>query len=75
MLQHTFQERHKTGFVSMQGLHNLLYREEEREMKPFCAKAGIGYVGVCACPAQALGETDPQTVVPTRPRHVDPTRR
>jgi aryl-alcohol dehydrogenase-like predicted oxidoreductase len=33
-----------TPFVSMQGLYNLLYREEEREMNPFCQAEGIGLV-------------------------------
>lgn len=30
--------------VSMQNHYNLLYREEEREMLPFCAKEGIGVI-------------------------------
>lgn len=30
-----------TRFVSMQNHYNLLYREEEREMMPLCAEAGI----------------------------------
>ena len=29
-------------FISMQNFHNLLYREEEREMLPYCAATGIG---------------------------------
>ncbi|EPB84130.1 alcohol dehydrogenase [Mucor circinelloides 1006PhL] len=29
-------------FVSMQNLYNLVYREEEREMMPYCKDAGIG---------------------------------
>jgi len=33
-----------TRFVSMQDHYNLLYREEEREMLPLCADAGIGVV-------------------------------
>jgi aryl-alcohol dehydrogenase-like predicted oxidoreductase len=33
-----------TRFVSMQNLVNLLYREEEREMLPFCAAEGIGVI-------------------------------
>ena len=28
----------------MQNLHNLLYREEEREMNPFCNAEGIGLI-------------------------------
>lgn len=30
-----------TKFVSMQNLYNLIYREEEREMIPYCLDAGI----------------------------------
>jgi aryl-alcohol dehydrogenase-like predicted oxidoreductase len=33
-----------TRFVSMQNFLNLLYREEEREMLPLCAKEGIGVI-------------------------------
>ncbi len=36
-------ERHGWArFVSMQHHYNLLYREEEREMVPLCAKTGVG---------------------------------
>jgi 1-deoxyxylulose-5-phosphate synthase len=31
-------------FVSMQNHHNLLYREEEREMLPLCREEGIGVI-------------------------------
>ncbi|CAI6340373.1 unnamed protein product [Periconia digitata] len=31
-------------FISMQNYHNLTYREEEREMHPYCAFAGIGLI-------------------------------
>jgi aryl-alcohol dehydrogenase-like predicted oxidoreductase len=31
-----------TRFVSMQTRYNLVYREEEREMIPFCADQGVG---------------------------------
>jgi 1-deoxyxylulose-5-phosphate synthase len=31
-----------TRFVSMQNHYNLVYREEEREMIPFCADQGVG---------------------------------
>ena len=30
-----------TRFVSMQNHYNLIYREEEREMNPYCAKTGV----------------------------------
>lgn len=33
-----------TPFTSMSGLHNLLYREEEREMIPFCKAEGVGLI-------------------------------
>ncbi|MFI5954816.1 aldo/keto reductase [Cryptosporangium sp. NPDC051539] len=33
-----------TRFVSMQNHYNLLNREEEREMNPFCADAGVGLI-------------------------------
>lgn len=33
-----------TRFISMQNHYNLVYREEEREMLPFCAREGIGII-------------------------------
>lgn len=33
-----------TRFVSMQNHYNLIYREEEREMIPFCQSEGIGVI-------------------------------
>ncbi|EJD45581.1 voltage-gated potassium channel subunit beta-2 [Auricularia subglabra TFB-10046 SS5] len=33
-----------TKFISMQNFYNLLYREEEREMIPFCNKTGVGLI-------------------------------
>lgn len=36
-------ERHGwANFIAMQNLYNLLYREEEREMIPYCVEEGIG---------------------------------
>lgn len=43
-LQYTAKLNGWTPFVSMQGLYNLLYREEEREMNPFCKAEGVGLV-------------------------------
>ena len=40
--QHVAREHGFTQFVSMQNLYNLVYREEEREMIPFCAETGVG---------------------------------
>jgi 1-deoxyxylulose-5-phosphate synthase len=39
---HVAREHRWTRFVTMQNHYNLLYREEEREMLPLCADAGIG---------------------------------
>jgi len=33
-----------TKFVSMQNHYNLVYREEEREMNPFCVETGVGLI-------------------------------
>jgi 1-deoxyxylulose-5-phosphate synthase len=33
-----------TKFVSMQNHYNLVYREEEREMNPFCVATGVGII-------------------------------
>jgi aryl-alcohol dehydrogenase-like predicted oxidoreductase len=39
------QRRHGwTEFVSMQNHYNLIYREEEREMNPFCRAEGVGLI-------------------------------
>ncbi|MCY4657573.1 MAG: aldo/keto reductase [Gammaproteobacteria bacterium] len=40
-LQHVAEHNHWTPFVSMQNHYNLVYREEEREMNPYCQQAGI----------------------------------
>jgi len=41
-LQLTAQINGWTRFISMQNHYNLIYREEEREMNPYCAKTGVG---------------------------------
>lgn len=40
-LQLTAKMNNWTQFVSMQNHHNLVYREEEREMNPYCASTGV----------------------------------
>jgi aryl-alcohol dehydrogenase-like predicted oxidoreductase len=60
-----------TPFTSMQNLHNLLYREDEREVIPFCTAEGIGRIpwsplarGLLARPATqktARSEQDQKT--------------
>ena len=61
-------------FVSMQNHYNLLYREEEREMIPFCISEGIGVIpwspmarGVLTRPlaAQATSRSGSDTYTPT----------
>ncbi|KAF7195365.1 Versiconal hemiacetal acetate reductase [Pseudocercospora fuligena] len=43
-LQYTAKMHNWTTFTSMSGLYNLLYREEEREMIPFCEAEGVGLI-------------------------------
>jgi aryl-alcohol dehydrogenase-like predicted oxidoreductase len=43
-LNHISEKHGWHKFISMQNYHNLLYREEEREMHPYCAHAGIGLI-------------------------------
>jgi 1-deoxyxylulose-5-phosphate synthase len=38
------ERNHWTRFVSMQNFVNLIYREEEREMLPFCQADGVGVI-------------------------------
>ncbi len=40
-LQLTAERNGWTKFVSMQNHYNLIYREEEREMNPYCARTGV----------------------------------
>jgi 1-deoxyxylulose-5-phosphate synthase len=42
--QHIAETRGWTKFVSMQNHYNLIYREEEREMMPYCKETGVGVI-------------------------------
>ncbi len=42
--QYTADRHGWTRFVSMQNHYNLVYREEEREMNPFCVNQGVGLI-------------------------------
>ena len=42
--QHVAQRHGWTPFASMQNHWNLVYREEEREMVPFCSATGVGII-------------------------------
>ncbi|KAL2040838.1 hypothetical protein N7G274_006296 [Stereocaulon virgatum] len=44
MLQHIAEVNGWHKFISMQNYHNLLYREEEREMLPYCRATGVGCI-------------------------------
>lgn len=43
-LQFTAQLNGWHKFISMQNYYNLIYREEEREMIPFCQETGVGLI-------------------------------
>ncbi|KZL82602.1 alcohol dehydrogenase [Colletotrichum incanum] len=43
-LQYIARSKGWTEFISMQPFYNLLYREEEREMLPFCRATGVGVI-------------------------------
>ncbi len=43
-MQHAAERHGWTKFVSMQNHYNLVYREEEREVIPFCRATGIGVI-------------------------------
>ncbi|KAF2399743.1 Aldo/keto reductase [Trichodelitschia bisporula] len=43
-LQYVAEKNGWTKFVSMQNQYSLCYREEEREMNPFCAESGVGLI-------------------------------
>lgn len=44
MLQNIAETKGWTKFVSMQNYYNLIYREEEREMIPYCKYTGVGLI-------------------------------
>lgn len=44
MMQNIAEKHGWTKFISMQNYYNLIYREEEREMIPYCKYTGIGLI-------------------------------
>ncbi len=43
-MQHIAEKNGWTRFIAMQNHYNLVYREEEREMNPYCAATGVGLI-------------------------------
>jgi aryl-alcohol dehydrogenase-like predicted oxidoreductase len=43
-LQNIAEKHNWHKFISMQNYYNLLYREEEREMIPYCQDTGVGII-------------------------------
>lgn len=41
-MQHVAERNGWTRFISMQNLYNLAWREEDREMNPYCRETGVG---------------------------------
>lgn len=67
-LQNIAEKHNWHKFISMQNYHNLIYREEEREMLPYCADTGVGCIpwspiarGVLARPWGDRGSTREKT--------------
>jgi len=58
--QHVAERMGGARFVSMQNRYNLLYREEEREMIPFCRSEGVGVIPYSPLANGALGGTRPR---------------
>lgn len=44
MMQNLAEKKGWTKFISMQNYYNLIYREEEREMIPYCKHTGVGLI-------------------------------
>lgn len=72
-LQYIARSNGWTEFISMQPFYNLLYREEEREMLPFCAASGVGVIpwspiarGLLAKPLAKPDATNEETSLRSR---------
>ena len=57
--RHATERRGLESFVSMQNHYNLVYREEEREMVPYCSNAGIGVIPWSPLARGYLARPDP----------------
>lgn len=71
-LQNVAESHNWHKFISMQNYYNLLYREEEREMLPYCTATGVGCIpwspiarGLLARPWAGEGEGEQSTTTTT----------
>jgi 1-deoxyxylulose-5-phosphate synthase len=64
---HLADTRGWTRFVSMQNHYNLVYREEEREMIPFCRQEGVGLIPWSPLARGLLAGTRRREEIPVAP--------
>jgi len=76
-MQFIAEKNNWTKFIAMQNLWNLLYREEEREMVPFCKDQGVGLVpyaplaqGAITRPASVTAYETPREYI--NMKYIDP---
>ncbi|KAI1353207.1 Aldo/keto reductase [Xylaria sp. FL0043] len=69
ILQNTAERHGWTKFISMQNHYNLLYREEEREMNPYCNLTGIGLIPWAPLAGGRLARPQSQTPTTIRTMH------
>ncbi|KAK9324806.1 NADP-dependent oxidoreductase domain-containing protein [Lipomyces orientalis] len=69
MLQHVAEKNRWAKFVSMQDHYNLLYREEEREMIPYCNLTGVGLIPWSPLAAGHLARTITSTSIRKTGKH------
>jgi 1-deoxyxylulose-5-phosphate synthase len=72
---HVADSRGWTRFVAMQNHYNLVYREEEREMIPFCQQEGVGIIPWSPLARGLLAGTRRRQDLPDAPKgRIDPGR-
>jgi aryl-alcohol dehydrogenase-like predicted oxidoreductase len=69
--QFTAQAGSWTKFVSMQTRYNLVYREEEREMIPFCVAQGVGVLPYSPLARGMLAVHPGENAIPRTPRSIE----
>ena len=66
MLQNIAEKHGWHKFISMQNYHNLVFREEEREMIPYCKTTGVGLLPWSPIARGALARPSRQTTTSHR---------